>query len=196
MVSVPDVEGRLKREALERGWLMTIADDALWHVAQGDVALEEVAVYLGDAPAPTRPATSSPKAPPSASAKRILIVDDNPMNRDLVRITLTQDGYEMSDAPDGERALAMIAERRPDLVVLDLMMPSVDGFDVVRRLRSMGVVDLPILVLTAHNESEAQAKALELGADDYMSKPYDHRVLRARVKALFRRNELSAGQGR
>ena len=83
----------------------------------------------------------------------------------------------------------MIAELRPDLLVLDLMMPTVDGFEVVRRLRGMGATDLPILVLTAQNESEAQAKALELGADDYMSKPHDPRVLRARVKALFRRGD-------
>jgi type IV pilus assembly protein PilB len=184
IVSMPDAEGKLRQEALKRGWLMTIAEDALWHLAQGDVALEEVALYLGESdPAPA--AVSAPQKHPGK--RRVLIVDDIEMNRDLVRVTLAQDGYELSEAPDGERALAMIAERRPDLLVLDLMMPTVDGFEVVRRLRGMGAADLPILVLTAHNESEAQARALEIGADDYMTKPHEPRVLRARVKALFRR---------
>jgi two-component system phosphate regulon response regulator PhoB len=98
------------------------------------------------------------------------------------------DGYELVEADGGAPALAEIARTKPDLVLLDLMMPEVDGFAVLKKLRGeMGMADLPIMVITAMNEADSQAAALEVGADDYMTKPYSPKVLRARVNAIFRR---------
>lgn len=121
----------------------------------------------------------------------MLIVDDNTDNRTVVRQTLSTEGFDLAEADGGAEALESISRNKPDLVLLDLMMPEVDGFAVVRRLRGeMGMADLPILIITAMGEAQSQALALELGADDYLTKPFNPRVLRARVKALFRRREF------
>lgn len=115
--------------------------------------------------------------------QEILVADDDAAG----------DGYELSEAAGGKEALERIARDKPDLVLLDLMMPEVDGYGVVRRLReTLLLPELPILVLTALGEADSQALALELGADDYMTKPFSPKVLRARVRALFRRAEYAA----
>ena len=173
--------------ALARGWLKTMTEDALWHMSQGSITYEEALPYL-DLRAPR--ASSSASAPAIATF-RILVVDDVADNRALVLATLGADGYELAEADGGRSSLQQIAARKPDLVLLDLMMPEVDGFAVVKELRGkMGLSNLPILVLTALGEAESQALALEIGADDYMTKPFIPRILRARVKALFRRRGM------
>ncbi|OGR76260.1 MAG: hypothetical protein A2X40_11805, partial [Elusimicrobia bacterium GWC2_65_9] len=184
----------LREEALKRDWLKPMAEDALWHLSEGHVTFEEAAPYLqakavgGEALARPARVSAPSKAPP---ARRVLIVDDTPDNRTLVRQTLATEGFELAEADGGAKALESISRNRPDLVLLDLMMPEVDGFAVVRRLRGeMGMADLPILIITAMGEAESQALALELGADDYLTKPFSPQVLRARVKALFRRCEF------
>jgi PleD family two-component response regulator len=197
-------DARFKEQALANGWLKTMAADALWHLSNGDASLEELLPLLELLPIPDQPAAHQPvldqggsepaQAPetPALKPRRILIVDDTEANRVLIRSTFRNEGYELSEAATGEDALKEIERLRPDLVLLDLMMPGMDGFAVVKRLRTeLGIADLPILVLTAVSEAESQSMALEMGADDYLIKPFHPKVLRARVKALFRRSEYT-----
>ena len=118
--------------------------------------------------------------------KRILVVDDEPNIREVVELYLRRDGFEVEVAADGEAALAAIERKIPELIVLDLMMPVVDGIEVTRALRQ-GDYDIPIIMLTAKGEESDRILGLELGADDYVSKPFSPKELVARVKAVLRR---------
>jgi DNA-binding response OmpR family regulator len=120
---------------------------------------------------------------------RVLIVDDEANLRHTVGYNLRREGYDVLEAADGEAALAAAGARPLDLVVLDLMLPGIDGLEVCRRLRERGPV--PILMLTARAEEIDRVVGLELGADDYLTKPFSMRELLARVKAILRRAELS-----
>ena len=120
---------------------------------------------------------------------RVLIVDDESNLRHTVGYNLRREGYEVLEAADGEAALTAAGARPLDLVVLDLMLPGIDGLEVCRRLREPGSV--PILILTARGEEIDRVVGLELGADDYLAKPFSMRELLARVKAILRRAELS-----
>lgn len=120
----------------------------------------------------------------------VLIVDDEPNIVDLARLYLEQEGFKVEAVANGRDALARIAALRPALVVLDIMLPGLDGFEVCRRVRQQG--DTPILMLTARGDDTDKIVGLELGADDYMTKPFNPRELAARVKAVLRRYE--AGQ--
>jgi DNA-binding response OmpR family regulator len=117
----------------------------------------------------------------------ILVVDDHENIIDLTRMYLEQDGYRVEAARDGEQALEMIRELNPSLVVLDIMLPKVDGFEVCRKTRAES--DVPIIMLTARDEDIDKIVGLELGADDYLTKPFNPRELVARVKAILRRVE-------
>ncbi|MFZ5850566.1 MAG: response regulator transcription factor [Actinomycetota bacterium] len=116
----------------------------------------------------------------------ILVVDDDPAVRDSLRRALTFNGYDVTVAEDGQAALAQIAARRPDLVVLDVMMPRLDGLETCRLLRSTGN-DLPVLVLTARDAVADRVAGLDAGADDYLPKPFALEELLARLRALLRR---------
>ncbi|MFM8369451.1 MAG: response regulator transcription factor, partial [Chloroflexota bacterium] len=118
----------------------------------------------------------------------ILLVDDEPSITALARMYLERDGFRIQEAADGESALAAAVKHKPALIVLDVMLPKVDGFDVCRRLRSAGN-DVPIIMLTARDEDIDKILGLELGADDYLTKPFNPRELVARVKAILRRSE-------
>ncbi|GGE17474.1 alkaline phosphatase synthesis transcriptional regulatory protein PhoP [Marinithermofilum abyssi] len=120
--------------------------------------------------------------------KRILVVDDEPSIVKLVQFNLEKEGYLVDIAEDGQTALDKIKEQRPDLLVLDLMLPKVDGLEVCKQVRRENR-QLPILMLTAKTEEFDKVLGLELGADDYMTKPFSPRELVARVKAIFRRTE-------
>ncbi|MCS1351603.1 response regulator transcription factor [Mechercharimyces sp. CAU 1602] len=120
--------------------------------------------------------------------KRILVVDDEPSIVKLVQFNLEKEGYKVDIATDGSTALEMAKNQDPDLVVLDLMLPQMDGLEVCRRLRQEKHY-MPILMLTAKNEEFDRVLGLELGADDYMTKPFSPRELLARIKAIFRRVE-------
>ena len=122
------------------------------------------------------------------SAELILLVDDEPSIIELARMYLERDGYRIHEAADGESALETAEKQKPALIVLDVMLPKVDGFDVCRRLRSAGN-DVPIIMLTARDEDIDKILGLELGADDYLTKPFNPRELVARVKAILRRSE-------
>ncbi len=118
----------------------------------------------------------------------ILVVDDEPRIVELAGLYLRNDGYSVLSAHDGLSALGMIEEHRPDLVVLDIMLPKMDGWEVCRRLRQ-GNNNVPIIMLTARGEDVDRIVGLELGADDYVVKPFNPRELVARVKAVLRRSE-------
>jgi DNA-binding response OmpR family regulator len=120
---------------------------------------------------------------------RILLVDDEESIQTLLSYPLEKDGYEVVVAGDGREALQRFAERPFDLVVLDVMMPVMDGLEVCRRLRARSAV--PIIMLTAKSEEIDKVLGLELGADDYITKPFSMREFRSRVKAALRRAELS-----
>jgi two-component system, OmpR family, response regulator len=116
---------------------------------------------------------------------KILIVDDDPAIRDVVRFALTRAGFEAVEAADGPAALACFAAAAPDLVILDVLLPGLDGIEVCRELRRRGSV--PILFLSSKEDEVDRVVGLELGGDDYIGKPFSPRELVARVRALLRR---------
>jgi two-component system, OmpR family, alkaline phosphatase synthesis response regulator PhoP len=122
--------------------------------------------------------------------KTILVVDDEPKIVQLARDYLEHAGFAVVTAPDGKSALDEVRRRRPDLVVLDLGLPQLDGLDVTRSVRADS--NLPIIMLTARDDEVDKLVGLELGADDYLTKPFSPRELVARVKAVLRRTERSA----
>ncbi len=115
----------------------------------------------------------------------ILIVDDNRELRELIGFTLRGAGYRIVEAGDGPEALLRHAAEKPALVILDVNMPGLDGFEVCRRIRAAS--DTPVMMLTVRGEESDQIRALDLGADDYLTKPFSPRALLARVRALLRR---------
>ncbi|MPY85731.1 MAG: response regulator [Actinophytocola sp.] len=123
---------------------------------------------------------------------RILVVDDDRAVRESLRRSLEFNGYNVELASDGQQALAAVANDRPDAMVLDVMMPRLDGLEVARRLRSGGD-DLPILVLTARDTVSDRVSGLDAGADDYLPKPFALEELLARLRALLRRSAAETG---
>jgi DNA-binding response OmpR family regulator len=124
---------------------------------------------------------------------KILIVDDDRKLVDLIRLYLEKDGYRALAAYDGRQALELARTKAPDLIVLDLMLPEVSGLDVCRALRSESKV--PIIMLTARASEEDKLIGLDLGADDYVTKPFSPRELMARIRAVLRRASLSEDEG-
>ena len=123
---------------------------------------------------------------------RILIVDDEAEIVSFVRTGLVYEGYTVDTAASGTEALALAREKAPDLVILDVMMPGLDGIEVARRLRQAGGV--PIIMLTAKGTTADKVAGLESGADDYLVKPFDFEELLARIRALLRRNQPTDGE--
>ena len=127
------------------------------------------------------------------AGETVLVVDDEANIIELAALYLEQEGFRVQSASDGAGALEMIARQPPALLVLDLMLPGVDGWEVCRRVRSGKVVpDLPIIMLTARDDDVDKIVGLELGADDYVTKPFNPRELVARVKAVLRRTRRAA----
>ena len=125
--------------------------------------------------------------------RRILIVDDDRKTAELIRLYLERDGYQALLAHDGRQALELARQKRPDLIVLDLMLPIVDGLDVCRILRAESRT--PIIMLTARTTEDDKLLGLDLGADDYVTKPFSPRELLARVRAVLRRAAEGHAQG-
>lgn len=119
---------------------------------------------------------------------KVLVVEDEPVLLETLAYNLGKQGYEVLTAADGYQAIALARKERPALLILDLMLPGVDGFEVCRILRQE--MSVPILMLTARSEEVDKVVGLEVGADDYMTKPFSMRELMARVKALLRRERL------
>ena len=124
-------------------------------------------------------------------AKKILIVEDEKNIVDILSFNLAREGYTALEAYDGEAGLQLALEQDPDLILLDLMLPKMDGFEVCRSLRKENR-STPVIMLTAREEEADKVLGLELGADDYITKPFSMRELLARVKANIRRNEMAA----
>ncbi|MDE3074820.1 MAG: response regulator transcription factor [Chloroflexota bacterium] len=122
-------------------------------------------------------------------AKKVLVVDDDPILRETLAYNLKREGYACLLAPDGPAALSLSSSEKPDLILLDLMMPGMDGLEVCRILRRDS--DVPILILTAKDDEIDKVLGLEVGADDYVTKPFSIRELLARVKAHLRRPQQS-----
>ncbi len=129
----------------------------------------------------------------SSAHKRylILVVDDETRIARMIRMNLEHDGYEVIEAYSGQQALDMVRSRMPNLVILDVMMPGLDGYETLQILREISQV--PVIMLTAKGEEEDRIHGLELGADDYVTKPFSPRELMSRVKAVLRRTEGNAG---
>lgn len=125
---------------------------------------------------------------------KILVVDDEEDILDLVEYNLKQNGYKVSCISTGEEVLETVHSYKPDLILLDLMLPGVDGFDVCKDLKSQPETkDIPVIMLTAKSEDIDVVTGLELGADDYITKPFSPRVLVARVRAILRKKNKSSG---
>ncbi len=134
----------------------------------------------------TLPAVGQPAAMPSPAPRgHVLVVDDEPMVREVITAYLQRDGFRVTSVADGAAALRILETARPDLLVLDLMLPKVDGLSVLARLRK--TADVPVIVLTARSEEPDRVLGLELGADDYVVKPFSPRELVARVHSVLRR---------
>ncbi len=127
-------------------------------------------------------ATSSPRR------RRILVVDDEPRMIHFIRLNLEHDGFEVFEATSGLKALEQYRDQLPDLILLDVMMPDIDGFESLRLIREIS--NVPVIMLTAKGEEEDRVKGLELGADDYITKPFSPRELVSRVRAVLRRTEM------
>jgi two-component system alkaline phosphatase synthesis response regulator PhoP len=128
-------------------------------------------------------------------AKSILVVEDDAGIRIILQDSLTSQGYVVKTADNGAKGLEMARELKPDLLILDVMLPSMDGFEICRRVRKEGITS-PVLMLTVKDEEVDKVLGLELGADDYVTKPFSLKELSARVKALLRRvEEYQGGEG-
>jgi len=121
-----------------------------------------------------------------SSFARVLIVDDEPQIRRFLKTSLSAQNYEVIEALDGAEALKLAHREKPDLMILDLGLPDIDGFEVIRRLRAAGVHTLPVIVLSARSDEHGKVEALDLGADDYITKPFGMEELTARVRAALR----------
>ncbi|MCC7353586.1 MAG: response regulator transcription factor [Anaerolineae bacterium] len=128
-----------------------------------------------------------------AKKQKILVVDDAPNIREVVELYLRREGYEVATVTDGAAALVATQRDTPDLIILDIMLPRLDGLEVCRRLRaSASGAGIPIIMLTAKGEETDRVVGLELGADDYVAKPFSPRELVARVKAVLRRTQAES----
>jgi DNA-binding response OmpR family regulator len=132
--------------------------------------------------------SGKPPRPLPRDAKRILVVDDEPRMIGFIRMNLELEGYQVLEAHTGLEALDMIRTQLPDLVLLDVMMPELDGFETLRMLREFS--SIPVIMLTAKGEEDDKVYGLELGADDYVTKPFGSRELSSRVRAVLRRAEM------
>lgn len=132
----------------------------------------------------------STAAPLDAPATTVLVVDDEPMVREVVARYIALDGHQVHEAADGDEALRWLEQHRPDLVVLDVMLPGTDGLAILRQLRATS--DVPVILLTARTEEVDRILGLELGADDYVVKPFSAREVAARVRTVLRRSGAGA----
>jgi two-component system KDP operon response regulator KdpE len=119
----------------------------------------------------------------------ILIVDDEPRIRDFVRMNLELEHYRVIEANNGVEALDQLRENLPDLVVLDVMMPEMDGFEALKEIRAVSTV--PVIMLTVRQNEQDKIRGLDLGADDYLAKPFSPRELLSRIRALLRRSLMA-----
>lgn len=135
-----------------------------------------------------------PKTDKPRDTRRILVVDDEPRMTRFIRMNLDLEGFSVHEAYDGKEALDRVREVLPDLVILDVMMPKLDGFQTLQMMREVSSV--PVIMLTARASEDDRVRGLELGADDYITKPFSPRELVSRVRAVLRRTEPSYASGK
>jgi type IV pilus assembly protein PilB len=196
-IGAGESEDQLRKAAEASGCLISMAADAAARVSDGTTTLAEAAPYACFGCAVSAPAAAAAAPVPSAPApakegkRRVLVADDDATIRVIVRSLLEKAGYEVADAPDGAAALQSVAAGAPDLLVVDMNMPHMDGKGVIRGVReSLGLASLPIVVLTSDADDKSQEEALSMGADDYVLKPVKPGILLARVEAALRRGAL------
>ena len=131
------------------------------------------------------PAPQQPTTTPQSAKTRILTVEDDERIRTAVRLALEEEGWEVAETASGEEALESFGTHGADVVLIDIMLPGIDGFEVCRSIRRLG--DVPIIMVTARSDSHDVVAGLEAGADDYLRKPFDPKELSARIRALLRR---------
>jgi DNA-binding response OmpR family regulator len=124
----------------------------------------------------------------------ILVVEDEPSIAEVISLYLRREGFQVAIAPDGRSALAALDQQEPDLIVLDVMLPGLDGFEITRRVRAQG--DTPIIILTARRAEADRIAGLEMGADDYVVKPFSPQELVSRVRAVLRRTQGASLEGK
>jgi DNA-binding response OmpR family regulator len=129
--------------------------------------------------------------PDDFERRRILVVDDEERMVRFIRLNLEHDGFQVNEAFNGKQAIQRLRDATPDLILLDVMMPDLDGFEVLQMIREISSV--PVIMLTAKGEEDDRVRGLELGADDYVTKPFSPRELVSRVKAVLRRTEGASG---
>jgi type IV pilus assembly protein PilB len=167
------------RAAMRAAGFPTMRDQAMRLVSEGITSIEEVDRVL---------ANDEATAAPSRDRSRILVTDDEPITRMLVKLLLERDRFEVLEATNGRQAVEIAMRERPDLVLIDLNMPEMDGYEAIGRLRrDFTLATVPIVVLTSEEGPGVEKRVLELGADDYIIKPFDPEVLLSRVHAVFRR---------
>ena len=126
--------------------------------------------------------------------QKILIADDEAQIREILRIYFEKEGFEVIEAEDGAAAILKVQSEKPDILLLDIMMPVLDGIEVCKQVRKMS--DLPIIMVTAKDDDDDRIAGLEIGADDYITKPFNSREVVARVKAVLRRAGTQEKKGR
>jgi type II secretory ATPase GspE/PulE/Tfp pilus assembly ATPase PilB-like protein/ActR/RegA family two-component response regulator len=169
------------RAAMHGAACRSMRERGLELVAEGITSIEEINRVLA-----AEPITASRHA----GARRVLVVDDDRITRMLVKLLLEKDGYSVLEGENGHEALELAHRERPDLLIVDLMMPGMDGYQVIETIRQdISLSTLPVMVLTAEEGPAIEERVLELGADDYLVKPFEPQVLLSRVRAAFRRME-------
>ena len=171
------------RAAMRASGCPTMRDRALQLVAQGVTSIEEVNRVLAD----------DPSAAAAQTPTRVLVTDDEPITRMLMKLLLEREKFEVLEATNGREAVETATRERPDLLLIDLNMPEMDGYEAIARLRrDFSLATLPIVVITSEEGPGVERRVLQLGADDYIVKPFDPAVLVSRVNAVFRRIKVMA----
>jgi type II secretory ATPase GspE/PulE/Tfp pilus assembly ATPase PilB-like protein/CheY-like chemotaxis protein len=175
------------RRAMDAAGFPSLADHAATLVTAGITSREEITRVLGGA----APAEEPPVVTPARTS--VLIADDEPITRTLVKLLLERDGYAVIEAQNGKDAVELAVHHIPSLIVMDLNMPMMDGYEAISQIRRVqGLEATPIVVVTMEDGAKVADQVLSLGADDYIMKPFEPSVLTARVKAAFRRQRLAA----
>jgi CheY-like chemotaxis protein len=172
------------RAAMRAAGYPTMRDRAMQLVAAGVTSIEEVNRVLTDDESARNVSRDRP---------RVLVTDDDAITRMLVKLLLEREKYEVLEAANGRDCVEIATRERPDLLIVDLNMPEMDGYEAIANLRKdLSLAMLPIIVLTSEEGPGIEHRVLELGADDYMLKPFDPDVLLSRVNAVFRRMKVAA----
>jgi type II secretory ATPase GspE/PulE/Tfp pilus assembly ATPase PilB-like protein/ActR/RegA family two-component response regulator len=172
------------RAAMREAGIPNMRDHAMRLVAEGVTSIEEVNRVLAD---------DVDRAQSNRTRSRVLIAEDEPITRMLVKLLLERENFDVLEASNGKQAVEIATRERPDLMIVDLNMPEMDGYEAIGQLRrNVTMATLPIMVLTSEEGPGVERRVLELGADDYMIKPFDPDVLLSRVKGVFRRLKVMA----